>query len=153
MPTLLGTPEKLAIFNGTTDAPFNDPLGNLGNLKFHSQLAYLPFLPARTIVASVDVPGQIFDSGGNPTYRRTITLGAHSQPGVPFIYGLVSGIPFVGTIPIHLSVTGNFNPICWTLCVDSTNVFIQEQRASDLVFSGIESPRTVIVYISSKLAA
>jgi len=150
MPTLLGTPEKLAIFNGTTDAPFNDPLGNLGNLKFHSQLAYLPFLPARTIVASVDVPGQIFDSGGNPTYRRTITLGAHSQPGVPFIYGTVSDIPFVGTIPIHTTAAGNL--ICWTLCVDATNVFIQEQRTSPLTFTGVTTPRTVVVYVSSKLA-
>lgn len=145
MPTFLGTPEKVAIFNGATDAPFDNPLGNLGNLKFHSQLAYLPFLPARTITASVSIPASV-------SFRRTINLGLHGQPGVPFIYGLIGAIPFVGTVPIHLSVTGNWNPICWTLCVNASNVFIQEQRPSNLSFSGITSPRTVTVYVSSKLA-
>lgn len=149
MPTFLGTPEKVAIYNGATDAPFDNPLGNLGNLKFHSQLAYLPFLPARTITASVAVPAS---PPPGTTFRRTINLGPHGQPGVPFIYGLVSGIPFVGTIPVHVSGT-SYSVICWTLCVDSTNVFIQEQRANTLTFAGVTSPRTVTVYVSSKLAA
>lgn len=144
MPTFLGTPEKVAIFNGATDAPFDDPLGNLGNLKFHSQLAYLPFLPARTITASVAITA-------TDNFRRTINLGPHGQPGVPFIYGIVSGIPFVGTIPLH--VGASYNMIAWTLCVDASNVFIQEQRSSNLAFSGITTPRTVTVYVSSKLAA
>jgi hypothetical protein len=145
MPTFLGTPEKVAIFNGSTDAPFDNPLGNLGNLKFHSQLAYLPFLPARTITASVSVPS-------SAAFRRTIDLGPHGQAGVPFIYGLVSGIPFVGTIPIHVAASAR-TAICWTLCVDASNVFIAEQRANPLNFSAVTSPRTVTVYVSSKLAA
>jgi hypothetical protein len=75
MPTLLATPEKVAIYTGGDDGPFNEPLRHLGRLKFHSQLAYLPFLPARTITATISVPA------GGVGLRRTIDLGAHGQPG------------------------------------------------------------------------
>ena len=36
-----GSDGKVAIFNGTDIAPFNDPIANLTNLYFHSDLGYL----------------------------------------------------------------------------------------------------------------
>jgi hypothetical protein len=147
MPTLLATPEKVAIYTGGDDGPFNEPLRHLGRLKFHSQLAYLPFLPARTIIATISVPA------GGVGFRRTIDLGAHGQPGVPFIYGTVAGTPMVGSVQIYNSPS-TYNIIVWTLCVNGTSVFIQETRSTDLTFGvAPTTPRTVTVYVSSKLAA
>ena len=151
MVTMLATPAKVSIYDdGAGDAPFNDPLGNLGLIKFDSTFQYLPILPARTIVTNVSIPAT---GGGSTGRQRTVVLGAHGQPGVPFVYGFLDGgIPLCGSVPVHqTSTTGNI--IYWTLGVDSTNVFLAEWRSNNLSFPNIVTPRTVTVYISSKLAA
>jgi len=158
MVTMLATPLKVSIYDdGAGDAPFNDPLSYLGLIKFDSTFRYLPFLPARTIAATVSIPASL----GSDRFR-IITLGPHGQPGVPFIngyylYGGVTGPtawayqPLLGTNLIFGPGT-NGTMVTWTLGVDGTNVFIAEERSRDS--QTLSSSRTidVVVFISSTLA-
>lgn len=148
--TLLATPEKVSIYEGVTDEPFSDPLGNLGRIKFDSTFSYVPFVPSRTIQATVPIPT---DLGSDRV--RSIVLAPHGQPGVPFIFGYATyggnTVPMQGSI--QMKVPNNVGAtILWLLGVDTTNVFIAELRPNALAFSATESP-VVTVFISNRLAA
>lgn len=158
MVTMLGTPSKLTIFeDGAGDAPFNDPVNNLSLVKFDSTFQYLPNLPARTLgPINYTLPGDL-----GSVRSRTIIVGAHGQPGVPFVYGMLrftagasTGlvIPMVGSVAVRGPGAPAGNMITWTLGVDATNVFIVEERSSDLDF-GATPGREVTVYVFDKLAA
>lgn len=156
---MLATPDKVTIFeDGAGDAPFNDPLNNLSLVKFDSTFQYLPNLPALTIgPVNLTLPGNI----GSGVLSRKITLGAHGQAGVPFIYGMLrftagvsTGlvIPLVGTVAVRGPGPPAGNMISWTLGVDATDVFIIEERSLPIDW-GSTPGREVTVYVFDKLAA
>lgn len=138
---------KVALYRGASDAPFTDPRGHLADVSFHSDLDYLPFVPARTLTATLtriatDTPRQ-----------RMLTVGAHGMGGVPEIEGFVviSGVkvPLCGTIPVFRNA--NAECILWTLAVDATNVYVHEQRSYHTL--GTAAAFDVTVFVSSELVA
>lgn len=123
----------VAIYTGNDDAPMANPTSFIGTrTKFSTKFNYIPFVPALRIVGTVSVPGNIADVARGPQ-RRTIDLGPHGMPGVPFLYGFakVSGIirPICGSVPVRVATSGSGNVIHWTLGVSATNVFISEGRS------------------------
>lgn len=151
-----GTPPgHIAIYTGNDDAPMANPTGFIGTrTKFSTKFAYIPFVPALRIVGTVTVPGSI-PYVPRDSMRRTINLGPHGRPGVPFLYGFatVNGIirPICGSVPIRFSASNNGDAIHWTLGVNATTVFISEGRSYP-AWTG-DQAIAVDIYVSDKLAA
>ncbi|MGF7160118.1 hypothetical protein FHS85_001741 [Rhodoligotrophos appendicifer] len=133
-----GVTGKVAIYDGPSDAPFTDPLGNLDKLYFHSDLDYVSGLDKRT--GTLNLPER---RGSDISFRSgkwyEHTLFAHGRAGAPFCLGRVvdyegADLPLVGSIPIQqcafdtsASVGGEAGS--WRflhLATDGTNVMIIE---------------------------
>lgn len=152
-----GTVPVVGIYTGDDDAPLYNPTTYIGTrTKFSTLYNYIPFVPAKRIVANLTIPQNIgYVPRGAMT--RLINLGAHGMPGIPFIYGFVTmaGIirPLCGSVPVGETAsafTGSGIIIHWTLGVDAVNVFISEGRSYPNV--GISVPNvSVEVYISDKV--
>ena len=145
----------VAIYTGNDDAPMANPTAYIGTrTKFSTKFNYIPFVPAKRITATIHVPASISYSGRSDPMRRTINLGAHGMPGVPFIYGFATtgGVirPICGTIPLRASgSSGSGSQVHWTLGVNDTNVFISEGRAYPIYEDSYTIP--VEVFISDKV--
>lgn len=142
-----GSPGRVAIYTNGSDAPMTNPLGNLSRTKFHSDLDYIPFVPARTINATLTTPVSV------ASRTRTINLGAHGQAGIPFVFGyvVISGekVPLCGSVPVYHNASFG-SCVWWNLAVSGANVIIAELRT----FPNMQSvTRTLRVYVSSTLAA
>ena len=147
-----GTVPAVGIYTGNDDAPLYDPAAYIGTrTKFSTLLNYIPFVPAKKISATINVPG-IVPEPNRTSMRRILVLGAHGMPGIPFVYGFVtvSGIilPMCGAVPVKWNTTFG-DVIHWTLGVDATNVFIYEDRSYYAWPSGANVP--IEVYVSDKV--
>lgn len=139
----------VAIWTGSDDAPFSNPLANLNRVKFHSALDYPKVIyewsdnvdfPARTQW----MPGLSGGSGAWGTTENvrvaTHNLFAHGRGGQPWVLGSVridgTDVAFTGSVPVQLSVVSNSSDgaASWTspwarwvtLGADSTNVLLFE---------------------------
>lgn len=123
MPTLdlHGGINKYAVYNGTSDAPLTNPLGNLPNLLWHSDLLYIGRVT--TITGTVNL--NPFTSGWS-AFPYTRVLAAHGRSYRPILTGwiTVSGVnipiggSFLATAP-GANGAYQFNVYC-----DATNILI-----------------------------
>lgn len=98
---------RVAIWDGPgDDAPFHNPVGYMSRVKFHSDLDYVRVV--RIINRRITIPAIPSSGSGqsDPGSRvQSYALGAHGQPGTPFIVGVitVSGVPlaFTGSVLVH----------------------------------------------------
>lgn len=93
---------KSAIWNGETDtAPFDNPLGNLGRVKFHSDLNYIQIIDEKPF--NIALPARANFKDTNQIYP----LYAHGRGGIPFVLGKldVGGQPvaFCGSVPVQIN--------------------------------------------------
>ena len=75
---------KVAVWTGSDFAPFDDPLGNLSRVLFHSDLLY----PA--IIAEVSGTLNLPARSGNTTGVNGYNLFAHGRSGTPLVLGYVT---------------------------------------------------------------
>lgn len=133
---------KVAIWTGGTDlAPFNNPLANMGRVKFHSDLNYIRVVQTLDrVVVLPAIPST--GSGGSDAGARVATynLGPHGQGRTPFIVGVltVGGVPmaFTGSVLVH-STDGDAFGRFIALGADSTSIYVHEYSVqSGLAQSG-----------------
>lgn len=97
---------KVAIWTGAQDdAPFDNPLGNINRVKFHSSLDYLQIIDER--VFTLNLP----PISGTLERVASYQIGAHGRPGAPLFFAhiVVGGVPvaFSGSVPVHQSANGD----------------------------------------------
>ena len=79
-----GVAGKVAIWTGAGDAPFTNPLGNVGSLLFHSDLL-CPAIIA-TYTGSITLPAV----GVGTIFTANNALFAHGRAGTPYVEGYIS---------------------------------------------------------------
>lgn len=108
---------KVAIWDGYPDfAPFNNPLGNLNRVKFHTDLDYLKVIDVKSYVLALPAigPGGSGQGSGGSAGLRTASyaLGPHGRPGQPFCIGVITvkGVPiaFTGSVPVQTAADEGF---------------------------------------------
>lgn len=134
MPTLdlHGGINKYAVYNGATDAPLLNPLANLPNLLWHSDLPYIG--KVATLSGTIDLNHQSAGWSGS-TFPYTKIIGPHGQPFIPIILGdlTIGGntLPAQGTFFAHpATLTGALQ---YNIYADETYVKIQ----CDLVYAKV----------------
>jgi hypothetical protein len=150
---------KVAVWEGHTDTlPFDNPLGNLSRVKFHSSIPYVKIVDVKTFTKTIPaIPT------GTPDRAQSYTLGPHGRPGQPFVIGkiVVNGVPvaFTGSVPVH-QVTSPFKEQFarfLSLGVDASNVYVHEYAVQNGQEStGVYDTRpaqtfTITVYITDIL--
>lgn len=141
----------VAIYTGNDDAPMANPTAYIGTrTRFSTRFNYIPFVPAKTIgPRTINIPTTVTVSPRWPI-SRSIDLGPHGMPGVPFIYGFVTVgsqvRPLCGTVPVKVASSSG-SVIHFTLIVTTTNVIIVEGRDYPSISA---DPVSVVVYISDK---
>lgn len=93
---------KAAIWTGEGDtAPFDNPLGNLGRVKFHSDLNYIQIIDQRSF--NVNFPAR----SNFQQVSQKYPLYQHGRGGYPFVLGkiIVGGHPvaFTGSVPVQIN--------------------------------------------------
>lgn len=136
----------VAIYSGNLDGlPLADPYGQLARLKFHSSLKYLGFVPSATLSATIATPATV------NSRQTNVTIGAHGQAGIPFVFGMVQvggvWVPLKGSVPVSVLSTGHAK--WWALTIDATSVYISELRSRPTVGAALSLP--VMVFISDRL--
>jgi hypothetical protein len=126
---------KAAIWTGEGDtAPFDDPLNNLGRVKFHSDLNYINVIDEQTFNVSLPARSNFKD------VSHIYPLYAHGRGGIPFVLGklTVGGEPvaFCGSVPIQMGLKYNNNTISgfarWlSLGADATSVYVYEYAVNE----------------------
>lgn len=120
---------KAAIWTGEGDtAPFDNPLGNLGRVKFHSDLNYIQVIDERTFNVSCPARQNVKDA------TQIYPLYQHGRGGIPFVLGklTVNGNPvaFCGSVPVQIDPLTFTHPrgfARWlTLGADATWVYVYE---------------------------
>ena len=103
MPVILradGQTGTVAIYTGTDDAPFDNPLGHVSRVRFHSDLDY-----PRTISIHTGTWTLPAVSAGSGFVKRSENLFAHGLSGTPFVEGYVTvggaRIPLLGSVPLN----------------------------------------------------
>lgn len=142
---------------GNNDAPFTNPRASLPLIHAHSDFDYLQWPSSDpTITTSVSIPVTV------ASRRRTIDLGAHGKPGIPFVFGqvLLSGswVPLVGSIPVHRGalVIGGYwagAVINWTLALSATNIYLAEVRSLPTFNASLPASRSVRIWVSNNIMA
>jgi hypothetical protein len=117
-----GSDGRVAIYNGSSDAPFNNPQSNIDDIKFHSDLNYPTII--NTVTDSITLPSRAADGHYNVTH----TLFSHGRGGYPMILAELTS-PFsstlVGSVPVYMS-SGGFGR--WiTIGANTTHVILHEQ--------------------------
>jgi len=117
-----GSDGRVAIYTGTDDDPFDEPLSNMSRVLFHSDLQYPRIV--REWSGTLSLPGRAAASSSNASH----TLFAHGLPGTPLVFGsiLVSGknLPLCGSFPVQMTARGYARWI--SLGATATNVVVGE---------------------------
>lgn len=133
-----------AIYTGNDDLPFSDPATYLSRVKFHTSLKYLGFLPNLTLSATISTNATV------SSRATTVTVGAHGQPGIPYVFGLVQvggvWVPLKGSIPVNTLSSGHTQ--WWNLTLDETYIYISELRSKPTM-TALSLP--VKVFVSDRL--
>jgi hypothetical protein len=121
---------KVAVWDGEGDTlPFDNPLGNLSRVKFHSDLSYIKVILEQTVTVNLPAIANVLQ--GTASY----TLFAHGQAGFPFVLGKldsVDGSPtlFTGSVPVQFGTGGaigfGYYGRWVSLGADATNVYLHE---------------------------
>jgi hypothetical protein len=122
MGSFLAQDGKVAIFTGSDDAPFTNPLGNLARVLFHSDLNYPAIV--REVSGTLTLPAR----GANSVGWAAHNLFAHGRTGTPLVLGYV----VLGTLRRRIagSVPVQGNGYGWarwlSIGADATNVKMAE---------------------------
>lgn len=127
-----GSDGKVAIWTGTDDDPFNDPLANLSRVRFHSDLFYPKVIyevgSDDAGMDTLDLPSRSANSSSNNSGHPTHTLFSHGLSGTPLVFGYVviggEHVPLAGSVPVQWTSHG-WCRLC-ALGADDTNVKIAE---------------------------
>jgi hypothetical protein len=163
-----GSDGRVAVYTGTDNLPFEDPLAHLSRVKFHSSLDYPKVIDERTV--NVTFPRRNNPTGSTTGINSssgvsvaTYTLFAHGRPGFPWVIASfnIGGqkVSATGSVPVqqarNISSNAAMNWGRWvTIGADATNVYAYEytvlQRlattnASDCLLPAITVPITVWV--------
>lgn len=122
-----GVAGKVAIWTGTGTAPFDNPLGNVGSLLFHSDLL-CPAIIA-TYTGSITLPAV----GVGTIFTANNALFAHGRPGTPYVEGYISSglgqnVALAGSVIVQQG-TGLEGPSFARhvhLGADATNVYLHD---------------------------
>lgn len=129
---------KVAIWTGKQDdAPFDNPLGNINRVKFHSDLDYVRVIEVRKYTLIVPAIPASGSGQGDPGVRTaSYNLGAHGQGRIPWLVGFikVDGVPlaFTGSVHTHTAAAYDANSIVdfggrfLALGADATNIYVHE---------------------------
>jgi len=79
-----GAAGKVAVWTGADDAPFDNPLGNLPRVLFHSDLLYPAIIAEAT--GTLSLPSRSANSVGWNAYN----LFAHGRSGTPLVLGYLN---------------------------------------------------------------
>ena len=97
-----GSDGRVAIYTGNDDAPFDNPLGHLSRLKFHSSLDYPKIVYRRTV--NVTFPSRT-STARVGTWTQSFNLFAHGRPGQPWVLASarIAGVDvaFCGSVPVQ----------------------------------------------------
>lgn len=115
-----GSDGVVCIHTGSDDVVDN-PLLDLSRVLFHSSLQY-PAVIA-TLTATITLPA----IGANVERNVVHTVGAHGQPGTPFVLGYISNLsnrPLAGHVPLDVINDGFAR---WVILgANATNVIVDE---------------------------
>ena len=129
---------QVAIWEGAQDsAPFSNPRGHMNRVKFHSDLDYVRVI--RVINRTLTIP-RIPSTGSGQSDAgsrvQSYGIGAHGQPGTPFIVGIINvgGQPmaFTGSVLVHTIPSPNSRTLgdsfgrFLALGADATNMYVHE---------------------------
>lgn len=93
-----GQTGKVAIYFGTDDEPFENPLDHVARLRFHSDLEYPAVVSKHTGTVSLT------SMGANTIQETTHVLFAHGQGGIPFVEGTLllgaNTVSWAGSVPV-----------------------------------------------------
>lgn len=113
---------KVGIYTGADDAPFNDPLGNLSRVLFHSDLNYPAIV--REVSGTLTLPARGANSGGWTAHN----LFPHGRSGTPLVLGyIVMGSlrqRIAGSVPVQGNAYGWARWL--SIGADTTNVKMAE---------------------------
>lgn len=132
---------KVAIYTGSDDDPFDDPIDNLSRVLFHSELTYPAIIATQS--GTLSLPSR----GANVQLVTGYNLFAHGQAGAPLVLGYVTvggtRVPLAGSVPVQGDDRG------WgrwlALGADTTNVLISESCFAFLGYSAIDVDWVVYV--------
>lgn len=132
-----GSDGKVAIYTGTDDDPFDDPLGNLSRVRFHSDLQYPKVIyevgSDDEGMGTLDLPSRPANASSNPNTGgapsiSTYNLFEHGIEGTPLVFGYVVvgsyHVPLAGSVPVQWTSRGWCRLLA--LGADATNVKIAE---------------------------
>ncbi len=99
-----GDTGTVAIYTGGDDAPFDDPVGNLSRVRFHSGLYYPSIVSVLSGTLSLGaIPNPNTGTTGSVITTDT-NVGAHGQAGPPMVFGdiVIGGqrISICGMVPV-----------------------------------------------------
>lgn len=98
----LGATGVVAIWEGTDDGPFNQPLNHLSNgrVKFHSSLDYPKVIREQAITINLPYRGPV---GG--TFTQSYSLFSHGRGGFPWVLATLrvdgQDVAAVGSVPVQ----------------------------------------------------
>lgn len=129
-----GTTGKVAIWDGTDDAPFTSPLSHIDRLHFHSDLPAIKVQSVHTgtvTLAACDSGTQALSGNYLVSVFETKTLFAHGISGTPYVEGKITTIdgganviPLCGSVPLQQQTNWAGLPRWVNLAADSTNVVL-----------------------------
>jgi hypothetical protein len=138
-----GVSGTVAIYTGSDDLPFTNPLDHLtnGRLKFHSDLNYPKVIDERTFTVSfprrtVPITSGLFDGWFGSDLKEFFvsdSLFSHGQPGIPWVLGSAvldgAGRAFCGSLPVQQGTwdqgpVSGAAPWCRWVTLGSTNSIV-----------------------------
>ncbi len=137
---------RVAIYNGSTDAPFYDPKNNLSLVKFHTELDYPTII--NTVNTGVTLPAR----AANGIYADTYSLFAHGRGGHPMILAEITS-PFStslsGSVPVYMSSGGFARWV--SIGANASHVVLHEQCVTYRTNPQPALGLNIRVYITDKL--
>lgn len=143
-----GNTGLVSIHNGNAD--INNPLNNLNNIFFHSNLNYLSIVSV--ISGSIWLPQRVSNASyhsaayGSTTYN----LGSHNLGYTPLVFGINpnNGQSLVGDVVIQAA--GQCSIRTLTIGADNHNIFMREIFLNkDVTFSGLSLGYTLYIFNSN----
>lgn len=134
---LHGGINKYAVYNGVSDAPLTDPLNNLTNLLWHSDLKFVGRVTSLTGSVDLSPNSSGWTISGD---TRIKTIAAHGRSYTPFLVGYIqvgaNKLPINGTFYSRISTNYVSE---YSFYADATNVYVTHRGINTLGPSGSAS--------------